>query len=160
MAALAVAAGAGASDLHDLRAEQRARVRAAALQKLDDGAPFGLLVIPVDFADARFTTAPDLVARLSELIKRRDAGVHSLGDFWRRGRLSCPSRQQLGSYLLGALRDEVAGYITFHLQTVGCRYCEANLADLKARQAESQTEVESRRRRYCNSSAGYLRKRD
>ena len=32
---------------------------------------------------------------------RRDAGVHSLGEIWRRHRLSCPSREQLGSFLLG-----------------------------------------------------------
>jgi len=98
----------------------------------------------------------ELVARLSSLIARRDAGIHSLGAFWRRGRLSCPSRQQLGSYVLQALRDDVASYITFHLQIVGCRYCEANLADLKAQQAESRAEVEGRRHRYFQSSAGYL----
>ena len=101
---------------------------------------------------------PDLVMRLSELIRRRDAGIHSLGAFWRRGRLSCPSREQLGSYLLGALGQDVAGYITFHLQIAGCRYCAANVADLKAKQAESETEVEGRRQRYFHSSAGYLRR--
>ncbi|MFN2371500.1 MAG: immune inhibitor A domain-containing protein [Candidatus Krumholzibacteriia bacterium] len=44
-----------AADLPDLRAERRARVRAAAAatDKAGGGAPFGLLVIPVDFADRR-----------------------------------------------------------------------------------------------------------
>ncbi len=44
-----------AADLSDQRAERRARVRAAvqAADKAGGGAPFGLLVIPVDFADAR-----------------------------------------------------------------------------------------------------------
>lgn len=98
-----------------------------------------------------------LVARVAQLSAQRDAGVHSLGDFWRRGRISCPTREQIGSFLLGALPDDVASYITFHLQTVGCRYCEANLADLKSRQAESQADTEGRRRRYFQSSAGYLK---
>ena len=46
---------AAAADLADERAERRARVRAAvqAADKTGGGAPFGLLVIPVDFADAR-----------------------------------------------------------------------------------------------------------
>ncbi|OHB76571.1 MAG: hypothetical protein A2W31_03395 [Planctomycetes bacterium RBG_16_64_10] len=99
-----------------------------------------------------------LVARLTTLIARRDAGIHSVGDCWRRGRLSCPSRQQLGSHLLRALPDEVAHFITFHLQTVGCRYCAANLADLKAQQAESPVDRDGRRRRYFQSSAGYLKR--
>ncbi|MEZ4388728.1 MAG: T9SS type A sorting domain-containing protein [Candidatus Krumholzibacteriia bacterium] len=56
---------AAADDLRDLRAARRATVRAAALAKADGGAPFGLLVVPVDFADARFATAPDLAPRLA-----------------------------------------------------------------------------------------------
>ena len=99
----------------------------------------------------------ELVARIAQVSGQRDTGVHSLGDFWRRGRISCPTREQIGSYLLGALPDEVARYITFHLQTIGCRYCEANLADLKGRQAESQVASAGRRRRYFQSSAGYLK---
>ena len=44
----------------------------------------------------------ELRDRLAELISRRDSGVHTLGDIWRRNRLSCPSREELGSFLLGA----------------------------------------------------------
>ena len=99
----------------------------------------------------------ELIASVARLSAQRDAGVHSLGDFWRRGRISCPTREQIGSFLLGALPDDVAAYITFHLRTVGCRYCEANMADLKSQQAESQVHTEGRRRRYFQSSAGYLK---
>ncbi len=35
---------------------------------------------------------PQLTARLVEIIAARDAGQHSLGDIWRRNRLSCPAR--------------------------------------------------------------------
>jgi hypothetical protein len=99
-----------------------------------------------------------LVARVADLSAQRDAGVHSLGSFWRRGRISCPTRAQIGSFLLGALPDDSAKYITFHLEIVGCRYCAANMADLQRRQAESEVETEGRRRRYFQSSAGYLRR--
>ena len=42
-----------------------------------------------------------LAGQLASIQARRDAGVHSLGDIWRRHRLSCPTREQLGSLLLG-----------------------------------------------------------
>ena len=100
---------------------------------------------------------PELVRQLAATNGRRDAGIHSLGEIWRRHRLTCPAREQLGSYLLGALPDDVEGYIRFHLETIGCRYCRANLSDLEKQQAESSATVETRRRKYFQSSAGYLR---
>ncbi len=48
----------------------------------------------------------------------REAGVHGLGEIWRRHRLTCPSRQQLGSYLLGAMDDAKREYIQFHIESV------------------------------------------
>lgn len=100
---------------------------------------------------------PDLLQRLAEINRRRDAGVHTLGEIWRRHRLSCPSREQMGSFLLGALHGEAEDYIRFHLETIGCRYCLANVADLERRQKEETTTAVARRSRYFQSSAGYLR---
>ena len=54
----------------------------------------------------------ELQKRITAVNGRRDAGVHSLGEIWRRHRLSCPSRQQLGSFLLGVLSPEEAEYVT------------------------------------------------
>jgi len=102
---------------------------------------------------------PELRARVATINARRDAGVHSLGEIWRRHRLSCPSREQLGSYLLEALPDEAADYITFHLEVIGCRHCRANLTDLEQQEAEAPHEVETRRRKYFQSSVGHLRRR-
>ena len=100
---------------------------------------------------------PELIRQLSMINGRRDAGVHSLGEIWRRHRLSCPSRDQWGSYLLGALPEDVEEYLSFHLVTVGCRPCQANLADLDQQQAEAQADTDTRRKKYFQSSAGYLR---
>jgi hypothetical protein len=101
----------------------------------------------------------ELQQQLAAINGRRDAGVHSLGEIWRRQRLSCPSREQLGSYLLGVLADDAADYVKFHLETVGCRYCGANAADLAAQQSAADSEeVQRRRQRYFQSSAGYLRR--
>jgi hypothetical protein len=101
---------------------------------------------------------PELVRQLAAINARRDVGVHSLGEIWRRHRITCPSRQQLGSYLLGALPKPHEDYVVFHLEVVGCRYCRANLTDLQKQQAEAREITETRRRRYFQSSAGYLRR--
>jgi hypothetical protein len=110
---------------------------------------------------ARIETAlredPKLARLLSEVVARRDSGLVSLGEIWRRHRLSCPARQELGSYLLGVLPEDAVQYLEFHLEVAGCRYCQANLADLRDQQAEYSTSVQTRRRRYFQSSAGKLR---
>ena len=90
------------------------------------------------------------------LLQERDRGEHSVGAIWRRARLSCPAREQLGSYLLGVLDDDVQDYIQFHLKTIGCAYCLANLADLQAQQQQDDGQVKKRRKRYYQTSAGLL----
>jgi hypothetical protein len=94
---------------------------------------------------------------LRVVMTERDRGEHTIGAIWRRRRLTCPTREQLGSYLLLVLEPEQQEYIAFHLDTVGCAYCQANLADLRALQQEPAVQVQERRRRYFESSAGYLR---
>lgn len=101
---------------------------------------------------------PRLLHRLAEINHRRDTGWHTLGDIWRRHRLSCPAREQLGGYLLDALDPGIASYVLFHLTDVGCRYCQASLKDLQAQSKESSQLVAARRRRYFQSSAGFLGK--
>ena len=98
-----------------------------------------------------------LRAQLKQLLEERDRGEHSVGAIWRRQRLSCIKREQLGTYLLGVLDDDVQDYIQFHLQTIGCAYCLANLADLQTQQQhDADGHVKQRRKRYFQSSAGLL----
>ncbi len=89
-------------------------------------------------------------------LQERDRGDHSIGAIWRRERLSCPSREQLGSYLLETLDTEMQDYVEFHLTTVGCPGCRANLADLKALQEEPAAQKRQRQRKIFKSSAGLL----
>ncbi len=94
---------------------------------------------------------------LALLACERDQGGFTVGEVWRRERLTCPTRSQLGSFLLGALDEGPRDYITFHLETIGCRVCSANLADLQQATAPAP-EKQRRRRKYFDSSAGYLRR--
>jgi hypothetical protein len=75
--------------------------------------------------------SPELRALYKEVIEQEDRGEHTLGAIWRRERVSCPTREQLGGYLLGAGDPELIEYVDFHLKTVGCPFCQANLDDLK-----------------------------
>jgi anti-sigma factor RsiW len=93
--------------------------------------------------------------RAALLIRRRDQGGHTLGEIWRRNRLSCPSRSQLGAYLLDTLDRPERDYLEFHLRTIGCRACTANLEDLRSA-AATPDETIQRRRKYFESSAGNL----
>jgi hypothetical protein len=93
---------------------------------------------------------------LRQVMQERDRGEHSVGAVWRRERLSCPTREQLGSYLLESLDTDFQAYVTFHLQTIACPFCKANLEDLKSLQEEPASKIQQRRKKIFQSSAGLL----
>ena len=105
----------------------------------------------------RLRTDAELRKRLIEVRGRETAGLHTIGAIWRRGRLSCPTRSELGQYLLGTLEKDPHEYIQFHIDEIGCRFCQANLADLQAA-SQADDQPAKRRRRYFQTSAGYLNK--
>jgi hypothetical protein len=99
----------------------------------------------------------ELRAQLEDVRHNRGvAGLHTLGAIWRRARLTCPTRQQLGSTLLDALDPALADYIRFHLDVIECPFCQANLADLKAKTAQPSTATQQRRNRILKSSQHLL----
>lgn len=75
--------------------------------------------------------SPELRSMLNEVREDEDQGQHTVGAIWRRERVSCPSRDQLGGYLLGAGDPDLLNYVEFHLTAIGCPYCQANLDDLR-----------------------------
>jgi hypothetical protein len=109
--------------------------------------------------EAALRDSPELLDQLSAINRRRDAGVHSLGEVWRRHRLSCPSREELGRYLMQAMDPDHAEFIRFHVEVSGCRFCGANVEDLRRRMEETTDAAHTRQRRYFESSAGYLKKK-
>ncbi len=107
--------------------------------------------------EKRLRADSKLREEFEEIRREEDRGEHSIGAIWRRNHLSCPSRDQLGGYLLEALDPELIDYIQFHLNTVGCSFCSANLEDLQKKQAEAAETTRGRRRRIVDSGAGLLR---
>lgn len=101
----------------------------------------------------------ELRRRAAAVVQRRENGAHTVTEIWRTSRLSCPSRRRLGSYLLGTLEAELTEYVAFHIRSIGCRYCAANLQDLES-ELDRQPETKQRRRKFFESSAGYLRGED
>lgn len=98
----------------------------------------------------------EMQRRTAGLISDRDHGTVTVGEVWRRHKLSCPTRHELGSYLLQALEQNHAQYVRFHLETIGCRTCLASLEDLKVSQAITPETVK-RRERIFASSVGKLK---
>ena len=131
---------------------------------IDDAALLGYLADQLPPEDmARIEKALRESAQLRERLEdvrndREDVQLHTLGAIWHRARLTCPSRQQLGSYLLDALDPELGAYFQFHLDVVECPFCRANLADLEA-QAQASTAAQaskSRQHRILRSSQHLL----
>jgi hypothetical protein len=93
---------------------------------------------------------------LKQIMQERDRGEHSLGAVWRRERLTCPTREDLNSFLLEVHDHALQDYSALHIRDVGCPYCTANLADLRARQQEDAGQAKERRKRFFVTSAAYL----
>jgi RNA polymerase sigma factor (sigma-70 family) len=80
--------------------------------------------------------------------------ISLLSQVWEEYRPSCPKRSTLGGYLLGTLDDPWRNYIAFHVDTLGCRFCAANLDDLRR---ETARETDTLRDRIMQSSIGFFR---
>jgi len=100
---------------------------------------------------------PGLIEKLSHINARRDAGIHTIGEIWRRNQVGVPSDQQISSFLMGVASDDEADYIRFRLEVLKCPFTIACWKDLKSKQ-NSNEDGSTRRKKYFNSSAGLLRK--
>ena len=102
-----------------------------------------------------------LLGRLAHINSRRDAGVHTLGEIWRRNQVGVPSREEIQQYLDGKLSAEHSQYIDFRIDILKCRYTIAHKNDLENQTATaSADQTKGRRKKYFDSSAGLLRKKD
>jgi RNA polymerase sigma factor (sigma-70 family) len=101
-----------------------------------------------------------LRSQVGKVLKGGDGGGDDeredslLSEIWEQYRPSCPKRTTLGGYLLGTLDEPWTGYIKFHVETLGCRFCTANLDDLRR---ETQGAQEAFRERVLQSTVGFFR---
>ena len=79
-----------------------------------------------------------------------------LTEIWETQRLSCPKRSTIGAYLLGTLDRPWEDYVRFHLDELGCRFCQANLTDLRRQTAGPKRST--LHTRIMESTIGFLRK--
>lgn len=78
---------------------------------------------------------------------------------WREDRISCPHPHILQSFLQGGLLPGAAEFVQFHLADSQCPYCNAVLADFKARDEQAKEPVlEDMRDRLLRSTATALRR--
>lgn len=103
---------------------------------------------------------PELIQKLAYINGRRDAGVHTLGEIWRRHQIGVPTRDTLRSYLDGRLPPGERDYIRFRIETLKCRFTLAHLADLQRQPTtEVPTEVKQRRAKIFESGEKLLARR-
>ena len=98
-----------------------------------------------------------LLERLAQINGRRDAGVHTLGEIWRRNQIGVPNAELMGNYLLGVTSLDESDYIQFRLEKLKCPFTVALYNDLQARQNESAEQSQNRREKFYQSSANLLK---
>lgn len=98
-----------------------------------------------------------IIRALGSSGEEADDGRHEslLSEVWEEYRPSCPKRTTLGGYLLGTLDEPWTRYVEFHVTSLGCRFCNANLDDLRRETAESNDVL---RDRVLQSTVGFFRR--
>jgi hypothetical protein len=102
----------------------------------------------------------ELLERLTHINGRRNAGVHTLGEIWRRNQIGVPSVEMLGNYILGVTSAEESDYIEFRMDKLKCPFTLAMHDDLVRQRNENAEQSTSRREKFFKSSANLLKKPD
>ena len=72
---------------------------------------------------------------------------------WERERPTCLKRSTVGRFLLGTLEPTWRDYAEFHLNRLGCRFCLANVEDVRGQSADEPSAL---RTRIFQSTVGFL----
>jgi RNA polymerase sigma factor (sigma-70 family) len=84
--------------------------------------------------------------------EREDSADSILTRAWEALRPTCPKRSTLGRYLLQTLEPPWREHVQFHVERLGCRFCQANLEDL-GREPQEQKQL---RDRVFQSTIGFM----
>tara|TARA_B110000467_G_C18194993_1_gene408376 strand:+ start:63 stop:500 length:438 start_codon:yes stop_codon:yes gene_type:complete len=99
-----------------------------------------------------------LLNRLAMINGRRDAGVHTLGEIWRRNQIGVPTPEVMGNFILGILPEGDTQYIQFRMDHLKCCFTLAMFNDLQLQQSENSELSQTRRERIYKTSAGLLKR--
>ena len=84
--------------------------------------------------------AAEIAASLDGLAADADAPM-DVQSVWGERRVSCPSRRWIARWLDGGLEPGAARFIAFHVDEVGCEWCEANRDDLTRAREQGRGEA-------------------
>ena len=79
-----------------------------------------------------------------------------LAQIWQQYRPSCPKRSTIGAFLLKTLDPDWQNYIGFHINVLGCHFCQANYQDIQ--QQNQQKGADKLQQRIMESTVGFLQK--
>ncbi len=108
--------------------------------------------------ESAIQTDQELIRRLSMINGRRDAGIHTLGEIWRRNQIGVPTTEAMGNFLLGVLPEDESAYINFRMEHLKCPFTLAMFNDLQTQQSESLELSKTRREKFYKTSAGLLKR--
>jgi hypothetical protein len=80
----------------------------------------------------------NLLKRLSMINGRRDAGIHTIGEIWRRNQIGVPSPEEIQAHLEGKLSPTESEYIEFRIKELKCVFTIAMLQDAKSQQHQDR----------------------
>jgi RNA polymerase sigma factor (sigma-70 family) len=85
--------------------------------------------------DPTGTLLPRLAEAAGEGTSHLELGVMQA---WKGGRVSCPARYWVARLIAGNLPEEPAVFVRFHLDEMGCDFCQANHDDLARMEATGE----------------------
>lgn len=100
-------------------------------------------------------TQDDLAAVDPKLFSETDL-EGTLVQIWQQYRPSCPKRSTIGAFVLKTLDPDWQDYVDFHLNVLGCHFCQANYQDLQ--QQNQQKGADRLQQRIMESTVGFLKK--
>ena len=122
--------------------------------KLVDAVESGVMDPELDDHIELCTACRSMVTSLRE---ESEGLTISVGDLWVKERISCPHRDILLAYVNKSLSGEEMDYIEFHLETVECPYCQADVMEVtELMNQESSKQLEDALEKSLRRSAADL----
>lgn len=102
---------------------------------------------------------PHLLRRLAQVNARRSAGIHTLGEIWRRNQIGVPTKDEMRQHLSGTLTADESNYIEFRIKDLKCVFTLALLQDLQSETGDGREKSKNRRKKIYDQGAPLLPKK-